>query len=91
MLLQVRVVHVCACTYVYACCVPVSGVEGFLHAVPMVDIDVDIHHTRVILQEFQDTKDDVVDIAETGRLALLSVVQTSGLSESECKCRELSA
>lgn len=42
----------------------IGQVEGFLHAVSVVDIDIDIQHPLVSLQQLQDRKDAIVDIAE---------------------------
>ena len=41
----------------------------------MVDVDVDVEHTWVVLQQLQDREDDVVDIAEARGLHLLGVVK----------------
>eukprot|EP00850_Spirogloea_muscicola_P008017 SM000042S15284 [mRNA] locus=s42:174238:177192:+ [translate_table: standard] len=56
----------------------VGGVEGLLHAVAVVDVDVDVQHALVVLEELQDGQHDVVDVAEPRRLALLGVVQPAG-------------
>mmetsp|Transcript_21460 Transcript_21460/g.55233 ORF Transcript_21460/g.55233 Transcript_21460/m.55233 type:complete len:327 (-) Transcript_21460:288-1268(-) len=53
----------------------VGGVEGLLHAVAVVDVDVDVQHARVVLEQLEDREHDVVHVAEAGRLALLRVVQ----------------
>ena len=53
----------------------VRRVEGLLHAVAVVDVDVDVQHARVVLQQLQDAQHDVVHVAEARRLALLRVVQ----------------
>mmetsp|Transcript_26101 Transcript_26101/g.51223 ORF Transcript_26101/g.51223 Transcript_26101/m.51223 type:complete len:312 (-) Transcript_26101:411-1346(-) len=55
---------------------PVCTVEGLLHPVTMVDVDVDVHHPGVVFQELQDAQDNVVEIAEPGGLTLLGMVQT---------------
>ena len=57
---------------------PVRGVEGLLHAVPVVDVDVDVEHSLVVLQELEDGQHDVVDVAEARGLRLLGVVETPG-------------
>ena len=41
----------------------------------MVDVDVDVQHPRVVLEQLEDGQHDVVDVAEAGGLALLGVVQ----------------
>ena len=40
-------------------------------------VDVYIEHTRERPQEFQDAKDDVVDVAEARRCSFLRVVKTT--------------
>ena len=44
----------------------VGAVEGFLNAVTVVHIDVDIKHTRVETEELDDAEDDVCEMLETG-------------------------
>ena len=46
----------------------VSGQEGFLDAIAVMDIDVHVQHPLVILQQFQDGQYNVVDVAEARRL-----------------------
>lgn len=46
----------------------VRQVEGFLHAVAVVNVDVDVENPRVVLEQLQDADDDVVDVAEARRL-----------------------
>mmetsp|Transcript_10421 Transcript_10421/g.14544 ORF Transcript_10421/g.14544 Transcript_10421/m.14544 type:complete len:404 (-) Transcript_10421:156-1367(-) len=57
---------------------PVRAVEGLLHAVPVVDVDVDVKNSRVVFQQLQDGQDNVVHVAEAAGLALLGVVQAAG-------------
>lgn len=47
-----------------ACHDSIGQVEGFLHAVSVVDIDIDVQHSLVGLQQFQDGQHAIVDIAE---------------------------
>jgi hypothetical protein len=47
---------------------PVGQVEGLLNAIAVVDVDVDVQHTRVVLEELQDGQDEIVHVAEAGRL-----------------------
>ena len=56
----------------------VGRVEGLLDAVAVVDVDVDVQDARVVPQELEDGEDDVVDVAEARRLALLGVVEAAG-------------
>jgi hypothetical protein len=54
-----------------------GGVEGLLDAVAVVDVDVDVQHALMFLQQLQDAQHAVVDIAEAAGLALLGVVQAA--------------
>mmetsp|Transcript_1791 Transcript_1791/g.2943 ORF Transcript_1791/g.2943 Transcript_1791/m.2943 type:complete len:340 (-) Transcript_1791:445-1464(-) len=56
----------------------VGGVEGLLHAVSVMDVDVDVQHALVLLQQLQDAQHAIVHVAEATRLALLGVVQSTG-------------
>mmetsp|Transcript_21840 Transcript_21840/g.55418 ORF Transcript_21840/g.55418 Transcript_21840/m.55418 type:complete len:490 (-) Transcript_21840:14-1483(-) len=53
----------------------VGGVEGLLDTVAVVDVDVDVQHALVVLEQLQDRQHDVVHVAEARRLTLLRVVQ----------------
>lgn len=44
----------------------------------MVNVDVDVEDAVVILEQLEDCKDNVVDVAEAGCLAPLGVVQPAG-------------
>ena len=55
----------------------VRGVEGFLHPVPVVHVDVDVHDPLVVLEQLEDAQHDVVGVAEAGRLRPLRVVQAA--------------
>ena len=56
----------------------VGGVESLLDAVAVVDVDVDIQHALMHLEQLEDGEDDVVHVAETGGFVLLGVVQSAG-------------
>lgn len=56
---------------------PVSEVEGFLDPVTMVDVNINVEHPRVVLEQLQDANHNVIDIAEARSLKLLGMVQTS--------------
>lgn len=56
---------------------PVRQVECLLHTVPVVHVDVDVQHPRVVLEELEDGEHEVVDVAEARGLALLGVVQAA--------------
>ena len=44
---------------------PVGGVEGFLHPVAVVNVNIDVENTLVILEQLQDPDYNVVDEAKT--------------------------
>ena len=44
----------------------------------MVDVDVNVKHPPVMLEQLEDGQDDVVGVAESGGLALFGVVQPAG-------------
>ena len=44
----------------------------------MVDVNVNVQDPLVVLEEFKDGEDDVVDIAEARCLTLLGVMEASG-------------
>lgn len=52
----------------------VREVEGLLDAVAVVDVDIDVQHPLVSLQELQDGEHDVVHVAEPRGFCLLGVV-----------------
>ena len=56
----------------------VGHIERLLHAVPVVDVDVDVDHALVLLQKLQDRQHAVVHVAKARRLALLGVVEAAG-------------
>lgn len=56
----------------------VGAVEGLLDAVAVMDVDVDVQDAGVHLEELEDGQDDVIDVAEAGRLGLLGVMEAPG-------------
>ena len=56
----------------------VGEVEGLLDAVAVVDVDVDVKHARMHLEQLKDRQHDVVRVAEATRLTALGVVQAAG-------------
>ena len=56
---------------------PVGVVEGLLDAIAVVDVDVEVEHARVHLEQLEDAEDDIVDIAEPAGLYLLGVMEAS--------------
>ena len=61
----------------------VREVKRLLHAIPMMDVDVHIQHSVVLLQQLQDGEHDVVDVAEAGSFRALCVVHAAGPVERE--------
>ena len=45
-----------------------------LHTISMVNIDVNVQHPLMVLEQLQDGKDNVVDVAEATGLGLLGMV-----------------
>jgi hypothetical protein len=56
---------------------PVSKVEGFLNPVTMVDVNVDIQHPSVRLQQLQDGQHNIVDVAKSTGFSFLGVVHAT--------------
>ena len=56
---------------------PIRHVERFLDAVAVVDINVNIQHARVVLEQLQDAQHNVVHVAEARPLGLFRVVQSA--------------
>ena len=52
-------------------------VKGLLDAVAVMNVDVDVEHALVVLQQLEDGEHDVVGVAEAARLALLGVVEAA--------------
>ena len=49
--------------------------SSHLYSIPVVNIDINVDHSRMILQQLQDGDHDVVDVAKAAGLKLLGVVQ----------------
>mmetsp|Transcript_11210 Transcript_11210/g.24142 ORF Transcript_11210/g.24142 Transcript_11210/m.24142 type:complete len:274 (+) Transcript_11210:1586-2407(+) len=56
---------------------PVRQVEGLLHTIAVVDVNVHVQHPRIHLEQLQDAEHNVVHVAEAGRLGLLGVMHTT--------------
>mmetsp|Transcript_7849 Transcript_7849/g.19970 ORF Transcript_7849/g.19970 Transcript_7849/m.19970 type:complete len:228 (+) Transcript_7849:888-1571(+) len=56
----------------------VREIEGLLDAVAVVDVDVEVQHARVVLEQLQDGQHQVVEVAEPAGLCPLGVVQPAG-------------
>ena len=55
----------------------VRRVEGLLDAVAVVDVDVEIQDTWVVLKQLEDAQHNVVHVAKSRRLGALRVVQAA--------------
>lgn len=55
----------------------VCAVERLLYAVAMMNVDVDVKNAQVALEQLQNRKDDIIDVAESGGLTLLGVMQST--------------
>ena len=51
----------------------VGGIKGLLHPVAVVDVDVDVKDTVVVLEELQNSQHAIVHIAKTRGFALFRV------------------
>ena len=51
-----------------------GGAMVHLHTISMVNIDVNVQHPLMVLEQLQDGKDNVVDVAEATGLGLLGMV-----------------
>ena len=56
---------------------PVCRVKGFLDAVAMMDVDVNVQYPLVILEQLQDGQYYVIDITEARCFRLLGVVEAT--------------
>jgi hypothetical protein len=56
----------------------VSCVKCLFDTIPMMNIDVNVQGSLVDSQKFQDSQDNIVDIAEPAGLDFLRMMQTSG-------------
>mmetsp|Transcript_4330 Transcript_4330/g.13090 ORF Transcript_4330/g.13090 Transcript_4330/m.13090 type:complete len:341 (+) Transcript_4330:459-1481(+) len=56
----------------------ISDVECLLHSVAVVNINVDVQNPRKVLEELQNRKHDIVDVAESRGLRLLRVMKSTG-------------
>mmetsp|Transcript_43560 Transcript_43560/g.130630 ORF Transcript_43560/g.130630 Transcript_43560/m.130630 type:complete len:274 (+) Transcript_43560:125-946(+) len=55
----------------------VTQIEGLLNAVAVVDVNVDVQHAGVDLEQLQDAKHNVIYVAEARRLGLLRMVHAA--------------
>ena len=56
---------------------PVREIEGLLHAVPVMDVNVYVEDPGVVLEQLEDGDHDVIDVTEAASLELLGVVESA--------------
>ncbi|KAJ8576738.1 hypothetical protein ON010_g2470 [Phytophthora cinnamomi] len=61
----------------------VRRVEGLLHTVAVVDVNIDVQDALVSLEQLQDAEHAVVHVAEAGGLRALAVVQATGVVDDD--------
>jgi hypothetical protein len=64
----------------------VGCVEGLFDTVTMVDIDINVKHTCMVLEQLENGEHDIVDVAKTGSLTLLGVVKTTSPVDTDICC-----
>lgn len=65
---------------------PIGIVEGFLDPITMVDINVNLQYSGMVPQQFQDSQNDIVDVAEPTGFGFLSVVEPSTPVDRNIRC-----
>lgn len=55
----------------------VGGEKRLLHAIAVMDVNIDVEDASMIFQEFENGENNVVDVAETTGFALLGVMQAT--------------
>ena len=55
----------------------ICAVKGFLDSISMMHIDVNIEYSVMVFQEFQDSKDYIIDVAEATSLHLFGMMEAS--------------
>mmetsp|Transcript_37357 Transcript_37357/g.77510 ORF Transcript_37357/g.77510 Transcript_37357/m.77510 type:complete len:265 (+) Transcript_37357:434-1228(+) len=56
----------------------VCAVESFFHSITMMNVDINVEHTLVLLQEFKNSQNAIVDVAKSTGFCLFGVMKTSG-------------
>ena len=60
--------------------IPVCKVESFFHAIPMMNININVQDSRVVLQQLQNSQHQVIDITKACTAARPVVVFVSHLT-----------
>lgn len=55
----------------------VSQIKCLLHAVPVMHVNVNVQHPGVVLEQFQNCNDNVIDVAKSRGLEFLRVMQST--------------
>ena len=61
----------------------ISQVEGLLHAISVMNIDVNVQHSRVVLQQLKDRYHNVVHVAEAACFESATTEVSTSLGEKE--------
>mmetsp|Transcript_26272 Transcript_26272/g.36667 ORF Transcript_26272/g.36667 Transcript_26272/m.36667 type:complete len:200 (+) Transcript_26272:460-1059(+) len=46
----------------------VRVVKSLFHPIPMVDVDVDVEHPRIVVEQLEDCQNNIIDVAKARRL-----------------------
>ena len=55
----------------------VGSVEGLLHSVSVMDVNINVEDSLMVLEQLQNGEYNVIDVAETTGLGLLSVMEST--------------
>ena len=55
----------------------IGSVKGLLHSISVVDVDVDVQNSLVVIQHLKNRQYHIIHVAEPARLRLFSMVQSS--------------
>mmetsp|Transcript_11278 Transcript_11278/g.19256 ORF Transcript_11278/g.19256 Transcript_11278/m.19256 type:complete len:340 (-) Transcript_11278:276-1295(-) len=71
----------------------IRDVKCLLHTIPVMDINIDIHHTRIIPQHLEDGKYNIIHVAEAGCFRSLGMMETTAPVDSNIRgaCHQLSS
>jgi hypothetical protein len=56
---------------------PIGGIKGLLDPISMMTINIDVEYAGVRSKKFENGENDVVDVAESGGLPFLRVMETT--------------
>jgi len=55
----------------------VGTVKGFLDTISMVDVNIDVQNTLVLLEQFQNGQNAIIDVAKPTSFCLFGMMQPS--------------